>query len=1013
MVELDRKYNPQNSGTELDEGIIQSLPLPVSDAYRLLENQRDKEKALQVLCLSLIPWTFQYIALIFSGEYLSCEEEPEIEVTDSLLNMIKKPGPGKWLGFTRIAVKYFKTHNTKVIDPATISKLSKILVSKDQPFAKISGNENKLGYSDALINIRNRFAHSRVISAERTKEYFDDYFQIWKAWIILIKDIFQPRLIYRSAGIDSFLAFDNLPFEKESLPGDLNNETTVLWNSKGKTFIRLYPVIVTYAENIKVNAGVAFLEEIKSRYLFYLQGENFFKLKEEFSILSDMLESKAVAAEVLTAENLTMKAFGERIDRITDQTITSFTDSQKFIPEMYIDRPAISGKLDKWLESDKPGCIITGNPGTGKTSIISNWCLQRKFCGDHVLLLEASRLPTSDITMVIEQELNLGSSLKECLDTLQRQQASAGKEKISHKFIIVIDAINEFTGTENENRGRLWREINSLTSILDLYKPMLKCLVTTRSDLWNFDFPGKEAAFDILKEKLYWDDEANGFPRIIIGDLIFEEAEDIFEKARRAIPAMSVKSSFMELPEKTRLLLCNPFMLRLALLTFNEKQIPNLNKSKLEKQFAKSRLTEENDKKKVLFTLLERMAAIRKTEVTFDEFLYPKSKSKLLKFVSVSESSDLEKLIFDPRPKSPYKQLLADGILEERSDESNIKSKEKIRFSQEKITDIIYSEFQKRTYKTIKIVAILMTLIIIIGVAGTFINSASETKKEISDLKAKVIGHISDNEKSLEIIDYSGQIIKQKNRVTAFRESISLIFLNGLMLLFAISSPMVRFLGAKFIRNDLPSRFIKEKFNEIKLKKFRYGIIPIVLIIGFFLIKHENSNQKLEITESLIKYAIPVFLSYFALWDLILGVYIVITNANSANDAFCLFGKKEVFQSCINHLPLIPYMLILFFAFPYLLKLKDIGSDKKLVETRSEWNSNEAISSLRTQNTPLYSELRVQLVDPVRNEPSKSSPVIHYYFKILIYSMLIIYPITLLLQYYIGIWLFKFLKRKL
>jgi len=136
MIELDKKYNPQNSGTEIEESLMKSLSLPIYDALNLLENKGDYEKSLQVLCLSLIPWTYHYIALILSGEYLASEHEPSFAVTDSLINMVKKPGPGSWIGFTRAASAYFVENKTRVISNETITKLNSILNGKDQPQVK-------------------------------------------------------------------------------------------------------------------------------------------------------------------------------------------------------------------------------------------------------------------------------------------------------------------------------------------------------------------------------------------------------------------------------------------------------------------------------------------------------------------------------------------------------------------------------------------------------------------------------------------------------------------------------------------------------------------------------------------------------------------------------------------------------------------------------------------------------------------------------------------------------------
>jgi hypothetical protein len=1013
MVELDKKYNPGNSKTELDEDLLNSLPFPICDACKLLENQSDYDKSLQILCLSLIPWTYQYIALIFSGEYLTCKDAPSIEVTDSLLNMVKKPGPGKWIGFTRLAAGYFKDHKSAVISAEAISLLNTVLNSKDQPKVSISGNENKLEYSDALINIRNRFAHSRSIMGDKAKELFLDYFLIWKAWIIIIKDVFEPRLLFRPSSGNSFQSFDNRSFDINRLTPGMNNMNTILWDAKRDSFIMLYPVIVTYSDRFKPNGDVAFLEEIKSRYLFYLQGDNFFKLKEEFDVLSKMIESKTIPEEVVSAENLTIKTFSERIDRITNQTITNFQDSMKYIPEMYLDRPQFTEKLDNWLESNLPGCIIAGNQGTGKTSIITNWCIKRRLEGDHVLLLEASALKESDITMIIGEELNLGSPLKDCLDTIQRQNETSSDEQKGNKFIIVIDAVNEFTGKNNENRGRLWREINSLITILNLYAPRLKCLVTTRSDLWAFDFPGKNSAFDVLKEKLYWGDAENGFPGILLGDLSLSEASEIFEAARKTIPSMAVHNSFDELSEKTKKVLCNPFLLRLALLIYNEREIPNLTRSKIEKQYARERITEEKDKKKVLFTLLERMSELRKTEVTFDEFLYAQTTAKSKKRVSAKEKIDLEKLIFDPRPQSPYKKLIREGILEERADESNLKSKEKIRFSQEKITDIIYTEFSQRAFKkTVKSV-ILMVLLLLVYLVAVFFSARSDSNGAIKKIQTELSKSQQDDGNLLQITSISANIIKRGNNIIAIRDGLKMIFIYALYIGFTLFIPYVRFLGARIIKNDLPTKFLKEKFTEIKQKKYFYGTIPLFVIIIIALIKF-GQGKSFEMDDNIFVFGIPVFLGYTALWDLILGVIIVIKNANSPLDAFCLFGKKEVIQSCINYIPLIPFIILMSFGVPYLVKKKNINSDEKLISLRQEWVSNKAVVSLQNQDPGIYSVLRTELIGSSDNNSIKTDNTAYLTFmKVFIYSICIIYTLMLVLQYYMGYWLFKWLKLRL
>lgn len=1014
MVELDKKYNPQNTVPEPEETLINSLPLPIYDSYKLLQNQTDYEKSLQILCLSLIPWSFQYIALILSGEYLNCKEEPAFEATDSLLNMVKKPGPGKWINFTRAAAGYFINHKTMVISAETVKMLNTVLNSNERPRVKVPGNKDKLDYADALISVRNRFAHSRSFSGDKAKELFLDYFQIWKAWISIIRDIFSPRLLFRPSLNNSFKALDIRPLETDRLPSETDKKLTLLWDGKSGSYIKLYPVIVNYSGDDGNTGEVAFLEEIKSRYLFYLQGDNFFKLKDGFDVLSKIIETKTIIEELVAAEDLTLKTFSERIDRITNRTLTDFQDALKFIPEIYADRPAISSALDKWAESKLPGCIITGNPGTGKTSLIASWCIKRKTRGDHVLLLEASRLRESDITMIIGKELNLGSPLKECLDAVQKQNLDESDSLKSKKFIIVIDAVNEFTGKNNENRGRLWRDINILVSILNLYSPYLKCLVSTRSDLWDTDFQGKGTAEDILNDKLYWSENSNGFPRLLIDDLSEAEAGEIYELSRRTSPSMEVQNSFADLSPKTRRVLCNPFLLRLALVTYNGKKVPNLTKPKIEKRYAKEKITENRDKTGVLFALLERMSELRKTEITFDEFLSPETKSRSKKKASEKTRTYLEQLIFDPRPESPYKKLINEGIIEESTDENNIESKEKIRFSQEKITDIIYSEFQRRDLRrqVRSFIAALIILIALFSIAGVLYGNKIRGFK--TDILSELNIVIKDQNVLEQASSLSYKLISKTYWTTFLRGGFGAGCIYCTYVVFILFLSYTRFFGARIIKRDLPSRFLKEKFNEIKVKKFYYGLIPLAIILIWFLFHTGLSGRpSIESFNPLIN-SFPFVAGYIFLWGIILGNIIVYKTAASPQDAFCMFGKKEVLHTVINFIPVILFSIVLFLGARYLPELMRVKSDAGLMALKKEWNTDKSVIEMGKQVPGIHGIVEMEFERLTDDAAVKDFGLFFFSLaKIFASSLIIILPFLLLIQYFNGLWLYKILKRKL
>ena len=93
----------------------ETLPEPIRSAVHAIASEPEPGLRLQHLCLSLIPMTFQYLALVLSGEYLQSEDPPDADATDSLMAMVRRPGPGKWVGFIRAAAVYFGGHPTRVL----------------------------------------------------------------------------------------------------------------------------------------------------------------------------------------------------------------------------------------------------------------------------------------------------------------------------------------------------------------------------------------------------------------------------------------------------------------------------------------------------------------------------------------------------------------------------------------------------------------------------------------------------------------------------------------------------------------------------------------------------------------------------------------------------------------------------------------------------------------------------------------------------------------------------------
>ena len=105
MVKLDNNFHDTHDRIILDQELLRSLPQSISEVIYRIENEVDPQLRLQALCLSLIPMTFQYFALILSSEYLFSDYPPDIDVMDNLWGMIRRPSPGKWVAFIRSAAQ--------------------------------------------------------------------------------------------------------------------------------------------------------------------------------------------------------------------------------------------------------------------------------------------------------------------------------------------------------------------------------------------------------------------------------------------------------------------------------------------------------------------------------------------------------------------------------------------------------------------------------------------------------------------------------------------------------------------------------------------------------------------------------------------------------------------------------------------------------------------------------------------------------------------------------------------
>ncbi|MFC1850098.1 hypothetical protein ACFL27_07905 [candidate division CSSED10-310 bacterium] len=144
MIILDPRYHADKENISLTQELLAMFPRPINSIATTIESHEQHRLRLQELCLSLIPLTFQYIALVLSSEYFSTDLPPASDVMDNFMRMIKRPGPGKWVGFIRCAANYFKDKPCRVVPTEAIDLLHTSLLAMLDRMAELKKTEISL-----------------------------------------------------------------------------------------------------------------------------------------------------------------------------------------------------------------------------------------------------------------------------------------------------------------------------------------------------------------------------------------------------------------------------------------------------------------------------------------------------------------------------------------------------------------------------------------------------------------------------------------------------------------------------------------------------------------------------------------------------------------------------------------------------------------------------------------------------------------------------------------------------
>jgi hypothetical protein len=145
---------------------------------------------------------------------------------------------------------------------------------------------------------------------------------------------------------------------------------------------------------------------------------------------------------------------------------------------LHVDRKEARAQLDAWQATDRPGLLMIGAAGVGKTHLLAHWLDARRRAGDAVWVVAGDRIDAAQLPHRLAQALGQADAagLEPALLRLQRlaRQAEA-------RLWIVIDGLNDARGL-----GDPARELLEAADALPLPRgPELRLLLSCTSSTWQ------------------------------------------------------------------------------------------------------------------------------------------------------------------------------------------------------------------------------------------------------------------------------------------------------------------------------------------------------------------------------------------------------------------------------------------------------------------------------------------------------------------------------------------------
>jgi hypothetical protein len=204
----------------------------------------------------------------------------------------------------------------------------------------------------------------------------------------------------------------------------------------------------------------------------------------------DRQRLEADSASSLTEPLSSWDALRERAAQHTTRLLAELHGTARqpgpVVDEISVDRPAAEAGLRRVVEEDCVTAAIIGDAGVGKTTLLGRWAQRVAAEGHAVFLYAGGSLHSPDVGQQVCRDLLVdeGDALPRTLSRIEELAAQAGRT-----VVVIVDGINDFSGTEGAGAESLVRAIGALTARLPgrWIRLVLSCSTPTWSRLDRAD----------------------------------------------------------------------------------------------------------------------------------------------------------------------------------------------------------------------------------------------------------------------------------------------------------------------------------------------------------------------------------------------------------------------------------------------------------------------------------------------------------------------------------------------